>query len=78
MPEMAICVFGALFSCNWEKREGGRGEEGGGRSPFFEEGLTRFGCCSLVSEKAVDDSADLAFPVACRIFTFPPVNGHRA
>ena len=42
----------------------------GGRSPIFEEGVSQCGCCSLVSEKAVDDAADLAFAVACRIFTF--------
>ena len=58
-----------------EKREGGRE---GGRSPFFEEGLTRCGCCSLVSEKAVHDSADLASAVACHIFTFPLFSGHHA
>ena len=57
---------------------GGGAREGRGRSPFFEEGLTRCGCCSLVSEKAVDDSADLASAVACHIFTFPLFSGHLA
>ena len=68
MPEFAMCVFGALFSCNWRRGEGGRGVDHQFlmRLLFlgFGEGRPRFG----------------GLGVRCRLshFTFPLFSGHLA